>query len=47
MITLFKHFLDKLGSPKEQKNDALALASIVCMFFSFTWVTLILLLIIT
>jgi hypothetical protein len=35
MITLFKQFLDRLGSPKDQKSETVALVVVYCMLLAF------------
>jgi hypothetical protein len=38
MIELLLQFLDRLGSPKEQQSENVALAVVYCMFLSFSMV---------
>lgn len=38
MVKLFGQFLDRLGSPKDQKSETVALTVIYCMYLSFTLV---------
>jgi hypothetical protein len=38
MLELFIQLLDRLGSPKEQQSETVALTVIYCMFLSFTMV---------
>lgn len=38
MIKLFNQFLDRLGSPEDQKSESVALSVVYCMFLSFTMV---------
>jgi hypothetical protein len=44
MIKLFSQFLDRLGSPKDQKSESVALTVVYCMFLSFTMVLMIMML---
>lgn len=45
MFQLFVKLLDRLGSPKEQQSESVALTVIYCMFLSFSMVILSMLLI--
>jgi hypothetical protein len=38
MLGLFIQLLDRLGSPKEQQTESVALTVIYCMFLSFSMV---------
>jgi hypothetical protein len=38
MVELLLQFLDRLGSPKEQQSENVALAVVYCMFLSFSMV---------
>lgn len=42
MLKLFNSFLDRLGSPKDQKSESVALTVIYCMYLSFAMMLLIL-----
>jgi hypothetical protein len=38
MLELFIQLLDRLGSPKEQQTESVALTVVYCMFLSFSMV---------
>jgi hypothetical protein len=44
MIQLFSQFLDRLGSPKDQKSESVALAVVYGMFLSFTMMLMLIML---
>jgi hypothetical protein len=44
MIKLFTQFLDRLGSPKEQNSENVALAVVYCMYLSFSMVLIVMML---
>jgi hypothetical protein len=45
MIKLFAQFMDRLGSPKDQKSETVALTIVYCMHSSLLIVMLLLLVI--
>jgi hypothetical protein len=45
MIELLLQFLDRLGSPKEQQTENVALAVVYCMFLSFSMVLVVIVMI--
>jgi hypothetical protein len=45
MVELFIQFLDRLGSPKEQQSENVALAVVYCMFLSFSMVLVVMVMI--
>jgi hypothetical protein len=45
MLGLFIQLLNRLGSPKEQQSESVALTIIYCMFLSFSMVLFAMLLI--
>jgi hypothetical protein len=38
MLELFIQLLDRLGSPKDQQTESVALTVVYCMFLSFSMV---------
>jgi hypothetical protein len=45
MVELLLQFLDRLGSPKEQQSENVALAVVYCMFLSFSMVLVVIVMI--
>jgi hypothetical protein len=45
MVELLIQFLDRLGSPKEQQSENVALAVVYCMFLSFSMVLVVMVMI--